>query len=953
MKKLLAVLGASALLFAGILFTSCGEAEGDTFYATTTIGTPDVSAKAYPGVNILTWKEIKDAGSYTVYRTVGNGKIEESGVASSNFYCDTNIDEGVTYKYRVVANPLNTAMHDASQTEVSLTTAKTATGTNLKGTWAPAGTSFSELAQYEKDYNANEAVLSADTITAKLISDTKAGIRVSFPVKPYAKYTVYLSQENGGVLASSSARENSTTVNGYNFNGTATLTLDALYSGKKQITIIAKPLNDTLYANSNVVSSATVEVKDFSAIASATASGVSAKWTNYDWSTKVANARVYFNPYTYQGEEFATDEYTIYRAVYSGSETLSLTDANGNDLSLRSYDSITSLGSPKKDTAVELNGLTVYYLDDSFEITDVAGVRYYVVLNHNGSLKSNTSSIKVPNSSDSDWKFTPNSTTIVTNNADLYDIYIEDDGIFYVKANTLYSGTLSVTYGTFDTLNEAKVAVESELPNKLTSSDSSTLYPIYPGVKVDTSKYYAFRVLSTQSGAADSVVSTIAIPVKADGAYYWNVEGTQPSNYSYGLVYTPSLSLKSDVGTSTYNRVTLSYYTSNAKYYNIYRYVGTSSSTPYSYELKLLTTTTNSSYIDSGVAGEKISGNYIFYKVEAVGYYNASESSITKVSALATPDLRLNGVTLSWNDVTGASIYRLYRAKSEAELQALDAANGSFDYTYSTSYTVSQSYASDYYYAVRAYDYSDYSNLSKIVKVEKAELAAPELSMDLYSYNGSTYKWNLTWDSVSGYSGSYYILQYTDYSESETEESLKTVFDANPSLYSNNNSTLNTYYQISNTSSYKMFAAVATRVYDSIERKYVYAVSEDVYEIEKELETNSTLTVSTASSGYDLSWTSMPGAASYAIYYSGSRNSTLTASSISGGLLEDMFTVMLTGKSNDNISLVDTVTATADAKSETYSYTPDTTSTYNFFVVIGLDESGKEIVGMTNIVRSR
>lgn len=950
MKKILAVLGASALLFASIFVTSCAQAaEGDTFYATTTIGTPDVTAKAYPGVNILTWKEIKDAGSYTIYRTVGNGKIEEAGVATSNSYIDIDIDEDVTYKYRVVANPVNTTIHDASQTEVSLKTAKTATDTNLKGSWAPAGTLFSDLAQYEKDYNPNETVLSADTISAKVLVDTKASVRVSFPTKPYAKYTIYLTQENSGSLNSNSTREASKTIKGYEYNGSATLTLDALYSGKKQIMIVATPLNKVLYESSRIVSSAVVEVKDFSEISSATAGSVSAKWTNYSYSTKIANARVYFNPYIYQGKEFSTSEYTIYRAVYSGSETISVTDANGTDLSLRSYDSITKLGSPKEDKAVDVNGLTVYYLDDSFAVSDVEGVRYYVVLNHNGTVKSNSSNIKVPNSSDQDWKFIPDYISDVTNKADIYDIYIENDGVFYLKANSLYSGTISVTYGKFDTLNEAKVAVESELPTKLTEAEnkSSNTYKVYMGNVVDTGKYYAFRVLSTQSGTSEDVVSTIALPVKAEGAYYWDVKTTQPSNYSSGLVYNPSLTIKSDVGTSTYNSITLNYYASNARYYNIYRYISSYSSTPYTYDFKLLTTTSSSTYTDSDVSGKSISGNYIFYKIEAVGYYNVSESSVTKASALATPVLSLDsdGKTLSWNDVTGASTYCLYRAKTEDGLKALYASEY-FTSTTSTSYSDTQSYSSDYYYAVRAYDYSDYSNLSTSVKVQKATLEAPSVSKNLYSYNGSTYTWNLTWDSVSGYSNNYCILQYTDYTGNETEESVKALFEANSdNYYSSYRTTSSTYYQISNTSSYnKMFASVATRDYDSIEGKYVYAF-EDVYEIDYSPKTNSTLTVSSSSSDYDLSWTSMPNAASYAVYYSGSYSSTLTASSYSSGLVEDII------NETGSLSKVATVNATADATTETYNYT-GSKSYYNFFIVVGFDSEGKPI-NMTNIVRVR
>lgn len=189
-------------------------------------------------------------------------------------------------------------------------------------------------------------------------------------------------------------------------------------------------------------------------------------------------------------------------------------------------------------------------------------------------------------------------------------------------------------------------------------------------------------------------------------------------------------------------------------------------------------------------------------------------------------------------------------------------------------------------------------------------------------------------------------MQYTDYTGNETEESVKALFEANSdNYYSSYRTTSSTYYQISNTSSYnKMFASVATRDYDSIEGKYVYAF-EDVYEIDYSPKTNSTLTVSSSSSDYDLSWTSMPNAASYAVYYSGSYSSTLTASSYSSGLVEDII------NETGSLSKVATVNATADATTETYNYT-GSKSYYNFFIVVGSDSEGKPI-NMTNIVRVR
>ena len=851
MKKIFSLLSLG-LMVIGLTFVSCGDLLDDdesNVYATTTIGTPSVTSKAYPGVNILTWKAIKDASSYTVYRTAGNGNIEETGVTSSNvYYIDTDIDEETSYKYRIVANPSDATVHDASQTEVSLKTAKTATGTNLKGTWAAEDTAFSDLAQYESDYNANAEVLSADTITAKLLTSTGSKVRVSFPTKAYANYTVYLSQVNGGLVNSSRARETSTSVAGYTVNGTATVTLDALYSGTKQITVIATPLNSTLYRKSVFASTATVEVKALDSISSAVSGSVSAEWTNYTYSSKKASARVYFTPYSYDGAEFGTDEYTIYRAVYTGSEDSStLTNSSGD--SLRIYDSITNIGSPKKDTSVPVNEETVYYLDDSINIKDVAGIRYYVVLNHNGYLKTNTSRIVVPSSSDSSWNFTPDAdSTTVTNSVSIYDIYIENDGTFYLKADSTSSGTLSVTYGAFDTLNEAKVAVESELPNKLTTTDSSySSYPVYTGVAVNTSKYYAFRVLSEKTGADDVVATTIAKPVAVGGAYYFDIQTNYPSNYA--TTGSASLSLTSDLGENNYKTVQLSYYASNAKYYNIYRYVSSYNDSSYFDSFsELLETVTSTSYTDKTVSSISV-GKYIFYKVVAVGYYDFANSSVYRASRLSTPIVSFDSSSnkLSWNSVNDATNYCIYRATSESALSELSEDNYYYKtttYSYTTSYDVISSYTSDYYYAVRAYDSSnyEYSNMStKIIHVVKAEapVATPSES------NGSV---SISWPAVKS-ATRYYIYRAT------SEDALTALgntqkyatIDSDSTSYTASKSYNSTYYY-------------AIRAYNSLGE---YTANSNIVTVEKipaptiELSENDNLTIS---------WNPVANASAYYVY---------------------------------------------------------------------------------------
>ncbi|MBR1403564.1 MAG: hypothetical protein IJ558_05250 [Treponema sp.] len=996
MKKILSALSATALLLAGVLFASCdGLVEGDTNFATTTIGTPSVTAKAYPGVNILTWKAIKDAGSYVIYRTVGNGAIEETGVPVTNaFYVDKAIDEGTSYKYRVVAIPADLTSHDASQTEVSLTTAKTATGTNVKGTWAPEGTVFSDLAQYESDYSSSATVLSEDTIAVKLVTSTGSSVRVMFPTKAYASYTIYLSQVNGVLTNTSSVRETSTKIYGYNYNGSASVTLDAVYSGVKQVTVVATPLNNTLYGKSQIASSTTVEVKALSSISSAVSGSVSAEWTNY--SNPYATTRVYFSPYVYDGEEFTTDEYTIFRAVYTSDGETSDTLTNSDGTALRIYDSITNLGSPKKDTAVDPNGATVYYLDDTVNLSadnDVAGVRYYVVLNHNGYLKTNTSRLVVPDSSDSSWNFTPSSGSSYeyTTSVSIKDIFIDKTGIAYVGVIANGYDALSGTYGTFNTLNEAKVAVESELPTELTQLESydSTYYSTMftsGSATVDTSKYYAFRVLSTrytdykwkeetqQSEGVDGVydvATTIAKPYKVGGAYYWDVLVDNPDDHV--TLGTTSLSVETELGTENYEYVTLNYsaanqYSNKVVYYNIYRFVTDYSTSYWPYfsdNVTLLTTTTETTYTDSGISSLSVDGNYIYYKVSAVGYYDSTESSMQKASRLKTPVVypASDGVTLSWNRISAADGYRIYRAKTQAELEALSDGEYAYDinsnYTTSTASMTTQSYASDYVYAVKAYAYEnyeyDYSNVSNFVTVEKATLAAPDVTVDLYSYGSSSnysnpvYTWKLSWTSVSDYTDNYYILRYQNYSyDAKSEDEIKAIFDAynSSSAYYTSVDNSDSYYSNAEASSYDSYSywyAVATRVYDTISETYVYGVS-DVIEAENTI--GSDLYVTGSSGSYTLSWTQMTDD-------SGTEVATYVVYAVNNGYVSTLSATSSTESLTDYVATLSPEATLPAEGSESYSYTYTDTSysyRYHFFIVVGLNGEGTQ-VGTTNIVR--
>ena len=887
-------------------------------YPTTTVAKADVSAKSYPGVNILTWKALKDVGSYTVYKTTGNGKMEElvRNKSTDTYYLDYDIDENTSYKYRIIANPVDTTVHDASQTEVSIKTPAPATSSNLKGTWAPELTEFDELAQYESNYNPKAVVLSDDTISAKLVAKSGSTIQVKFPVKPYAIYKVSIGHKTGGSLYNDSAIDDVTYVYGFKYNEYATVYLTTIYSGEKEITVQAIPLC-SLYTDTTYVSPTLVTVKDYNDITSATYGSVNAKWTNYDSSTKKANTRVYFTPASFDGKEFPVGEYTIYRAIAGyGGESYTY-DSEEKYI----YNSIEKLGSPKKDLSVPAYESTVYYFDDVVKLDSyIDKVRYYVVLNHDGKIKTGSAAIEVPGTDDEDWKYVLPTIDPVVNSVSFKDVYIDTNGKINVNIDTTYSSDLTLTYGVFETYNQAYVAVKSELPKSIyirdgfgTSTESVSLY-----------SYYALRLVSKKYGAPDVIKTMIFTPRKYEELYYLEVRNGRPDNYIE--LSAPIISYSRVMGGTYFESVSLDdYAVDGARYYKIYRAI-TSTRTPDYTDFTLIATTSNGYYSDNSPAVKNTAlTGYISYKVVAIGYYDVSDYKVISVSGLAAPNVYREGNTLYWSAIDSASSYYIYMAASQTDLEALDD-DDYYTSTYNTSISVNASYLSDYYYAVKAYRSSDYtySSYSDIFKVDQLN-SSVNLGVAPYSFDGTTYTWSAYWDTSSNTSGNWYLLGYSTSDLNYTEADVKSILSQSPSFYQIT-STYNNYYNFTKPSSGRYFLAVACYLYDSILGSNVYLIN-DVVEIYDTFG-NSTLTVTPieTDSSYALSWDAVDGASYYAIYYIPKNTSTLYMSD----------------------SAFDS-DPTAIAYTTSYSGIGDSSNRYNFFVVLALD-SYNDLIGCTNFV---
>ena len=822
MRKMYKAIG--LLLFVSMMILSCKKTTDDTaayddvttnetnedttpnniYYPTVSLEKIELSGVAYPGVNVLTWKALKDAESYSIYRTVGKGKNEKLISTKDNsetYYLDDKIEANTNYKYRIVANPADRSHHDASEEEISIKTGISAEySPNNSGSWAPRGTSFLELATYEEDYNASEEILSSSTIIAKMVSNDGLKVSVKFPVKPYAKYIVEMKENNNSL----SNNEASETINGVEYNDTAIVYLNASKEGNKTITVTAIPINP-LYKSVVVTADSTIAIK--SKDISVSEKGIFAKWTNYEVNSTNAYARVYFKPTSKGGVEFDTDKYTIYRSIFR----------NNNDTIME------NLGHPSKGLSLQVDGETEYYYDDCInlgESGDIEKIIYYVVLDYNDEkiTEEIQTPLTIPTTSDSNWNYEPSENNNIVS---FTDIYIDYELKINVVINIANWSVKSLTYGEFNTYNKALVSIESELPNTINLESNSESYKGRVASNVNVEKYYAFRLVVTRGDVTD-IKTIIVQPQKQGDAYYLNVKSQNVNNIQ--LVNAPNLSYSKQYDSSYYTSVTLNFSSSNAKYFNIYRAISENTVTPESFTF--IGRTASNTYTEENTSISSLS-NYLFYKVEAVGSYTVSSSSIIMLSGLTAPYISLNGNELSWSSVKNAENYYIYRCESEEELSNFTESSNSIDSTSLTSASIDRSYICDYYYAIRAKNNSEYSKLSNICKVEKATV--PSISI-----NNSS-RTSLSWTGLSDYTGQYLILRCDVTGTSKTPEEAKEDFIQNPNAYRLTSVSATSYsMNLGTSSTYRYYYAIAATFLDPIKNINCYAFS-NVVEISNEI----------------------------------------------------------------------------------------------------------------------
>ncbi|MBD5427426.1 MAG: hypothetical protein HDR38_07770 [Treponema sp.] len=314
-----AIVAACAAVF---VFAACGDdpefdARTDTVYS---LETPSVTAKAYPGVNFVSWKPVTGANGYkvTVYEeNVFKRDITEELSDDVCAYADTKLTNGKTYTYSVEAT---STTNPGTMREVYATNSRGEA--SVKAIVPPAGTKSLELPAYEGGYDGTNTktvpesdnwVVKPGNITVAVADGT---VSVNFPMKAYLRYTVkyYNNDLPHEINAATNGKDDVFNLNTNNALGQASF--DITGAGSYQVAVVASAYN-RYYANSDeVIYGELVKIEKLALNDETAAETADYILTDNKFVTGAdKTARVAFTPAVLNGEYVPTSWYTVYRRV--------------------------------------------------------------------------------------------------------------------------------------------------------------------------------------------------------------------------------------------------------------------------------------------------------------------------------------------------------------------------------------------------------------------------------------------------------------------------------------------------------------------------------------------------------------------------------------------------------------------------------------------------------------
>lgn len=305
---------------------------------------PSVSARAWPGVNILTWTAVPAAASYNIYRN-GDTPVNTTALA----YSDINIVNGQEYKYTVEA-----VFSLKSEANVI----GTATTVYLTGIRPPAGTAADDslnLAAYESGSDGSTRK-TADKTAASYLTPARLGgyagngvIYAEFPAKPYLKYNVEAEYTADTTYSGSVIMQDLfLTDKNYTIGGTV---LPILRGGEWKINVTAEALNPIYRQSQPVTSTESITIDSLNVggnVVDASSDGnLKAVYTG------ASKVRLAWLPTSNGSSAFPVSCYKVYRQ--------SVDAATG----LQTWNLVSGTVAQATVTKTASSKETIYYIDDS------------------------------------------------------------------------------------------------------------------------------------------------------------------------------------------------------------------------------------------------------------------------------------------------------------------------------------------------------------------------------------------------------------------------------------------------------------------------------------------------------------------------------------------------------------------------------------------------------------
>ncbi|MDE7291258.1 MAG: hypothetical protein K2N58_04350 [Treponemataceae bacterium] len=345
--------GGIAACAISLFFAACVNSEYDgridTVYS---LATPSVSAKAYPGVNIVSWNPVSGVEYYKVYIYEEGVLKGEDTVSEGYRYSHTDLMNGKNYKYCVEA----VGRDGLPAREVYVTNSGRGEA-SARAIVPPADTKSLELPAYEDGYDGmnnkyvssnDQWIVNSDNISVSVV-DGK--VYVNFPMKAYLEYTVKYYDNDISYQVDSGIDVLQRSLSCCDNNTLGEISFDITGAGKYKVAVEARALNSKYITSDAILYTNLIEIEALNV-------NVPVVNANYIGSSE---ACIEFTPATKEnGEPVPIDWYKIYRRKYG------------------EYDS-TLLGNTIRMKGSLDNDRVTYYVNDSLSDTTCTYVYTVVV----------------------------------------------------------------------------------------------------------------------------------------------------------------------------------------------------------------------------------------------------------------------------------------------------------------------------------------------------------------------------------------------------------------------------------------------------------------------------------------------------------------------------------------------------------------------------------------------